>query len=107
MFGILLGSAATGIINFGLTYITVDFPDFVLSPMYSIISSVFGLVGSGLISKGLIIFVAGILSIITGLLISYYREKNAEIPKSDVGDNNLLSDIQSIEQSSENSESEE
>ncbi len=107
MFGILLGSAATGIINFGLTYITVDFPDFVLSPMYSIISSVFGLVGSGLISKGLIIFAAGILSIITGLLISYYREKNAEIPRSDVGDNNLLSDIQPIEQSSENSESEE
>jgi hypothetical protein len=107
MFGILLGSAATGIINFGLTYITFDFPDFALKPFYSIISSVFGLLGSGLISKGLIIFAAGILSIITGLLISNYREKNTEFPKSDIGDNELLSDIQPIEKSSENSKSEE
>jgi len=105
MFGILFNTASVSIINFGITKIDFEIPSFLVAPVYSIIASIFGMIGTGMLWKGLIIFTIGLVAIIISVIISTYRNKMDQTPKNS-SDELLLSDIKPIEKNINQVESE-
>jgi hypothetical protein len=97
LIGIVLNISSLGIINFGLGKVNVEVPTFLIAPAYSIIDSIIGNIGTGMIWKGLIIFAVGLAAIIIGYVITVYRKRSQQIPISSPVEE-LISDIGSIEE---------
>jgi hypothetical protein len=96
MIGILFNISSEEIINFGISRTGVSIPTFLAAPAHSILGSILGLIGSGMIGKGLIIFAVGVVAIILSEVISTYRYRNSQKIKSG-SDEELLSDLKTIE----------
>jgi len=96
MIGILFNISSAEIINFGISRTGVSIPTFLAAPAHSIFGSILGLIGSGMIGKGLIIFAVGVVAIIISEVISTKRYKNSQKIISG-SDEELLSDLKTIE----------
>lgn len=91
MIGILLNTTSAGILSFGISKIAVNVPTFMVAPVYSISGSIFGLIGSGMIWKGLIIFAVSIAAIMISVAITTYKDKKSQMITNGSGEE-LLSD---------------
>ncbi len=96
MIGILFNISSEGIINFGITRIGLSIPTFLTVASKSILTSIFGLIGTAMIWKGLIVFAVGFTAIIISVLITEYRNRKSQIINNGSGEE-LISDLKPIE----------